>query len=73
MVFFLSRSRFNTGLVILYRVLDDSICLSNSYIYIYIYIGCTGSWLVPSESRRYRLIAVNGVFMVALLVDEHRL
>ena len=55
------------------------------FIYIYIYIhthththtythmGCTGSWLLPAESRRYCLIAVNGVFIVAVLVGEHRL
>ena len=43
------------------------------YIYIYIFFGCTGSWLLPAESRSYCLIAVNGVFIVALLVDEHRL
>ena len=37
------------------------------------HMGCTGSWLLPAESRRYCLIAVNGVFIVALLVGEHRL
>ena len=57
MVFFLSRSRFNTGLVILYRVLDDSICLSNSYIYIYrlhwVLVGAFREQALPSNCREW--------------------